>query len=521
MRQLLLISRKALYATVLITLLALWFMIPNFWNCSKHQWLPRSSMNLGLDLQGGVYLLLQLDIDTYLMEQLSAVTETLRKELRNSKIGYKSLAIKHNAIVLELRNITNYNLFKDILSNIDRDLVLRNQDNNKLEITFSEQKYTSIQDTIIYNSIEVLRSRIDSTGVSEPSIRRQGQNNIALEVPGIEDPKLLKSLITKIAKLTFNIVVDNDVKSSNRDIIKVKGYHNPEHSLLVHKQPVIRGDLLQSASVSFNNFSQPCVAFSFNSLGKKLLANVTTENKGKRLAIILDGKLLSAPVVNEPILGGEGIISGNFTIESASELSLLLKSGSLPTTIDIVEERSIGPSLGKDLIHASKIAGYVGFMLVSLLMLIVYGTLGIVSALTLVIYLIYMIAMLSALGVTLTLHGIAGIILTIGMAVDANILIFERIREELNIGCSLIQAIRNGFKLSATAIIDSNITTLLISLVLYIFGTGAFRGFGVVLAIGVLCSMYSSIVVTRILIGLWIRCGLPIKFVNMKLNKKY
>lgn len=512
-----------IFITVLITATALCFVVPNFFDTTKYQWLPQKTINLGLDLKGGSYVLLQLDFDTYVTEQLNIIVGNLRKELRNNKIGYKELKIQKQYIHLELRDSEARFKVENLLRNLETSILIKFSQNNKLHISFTDHKLSELRESLIENSMEIIRMRIDSSGTTEANIQKHGDNNIILEVPGIEDPKHLKNLVTKIAKLTFNIVDSGTVAQDqhiSKDLMLVKEQNNPENKLLVRRQPTIGGDLLTNANVSFNKYSQPVVLFTFNSLGTKLFADITKEYQGRRLAIILDGKLLSAPVISEPILGGAGMISGNFTIESAKELSLLLKSGALPAALSVIEEKTIGPTLGSDSIRAGKLAGCIGFVLVCIFMLCIYGILGLFANIALFFSLIYILAILSMLQATLTLPGIAGIILTIGMAVDANILIYERIREELQNGSSILYSVREGFKLSFATIIDSNITTLLAAILLYIFGTGAVKGFAITLAIGILSSMYSATIITRMLIDSWVKYKLPIKLNTTTICKR-
>ncbi|KJV56267.1 protein-export membrane protein SecD [Orientia chuto str. Dubai] len=510
-------------ATVLITIIAVIFVMPNCFDTTKYQWLPQKTINLGLDLKGGSYVLLKLDFDTYITEQLNVMAGNIRKELRNNKIGYKELKTQRQNINLELRDSKDYSKIENLIKKLEPGISIKFNKNNQLKISFTDHKLSTLRESLIENSMEIIRMRVDGSGTTEANIQKYGDNNIILEVPGIEDPKHLKTLVTKIAKLTFNIV---DSESSiqdqhvHKELMLVKEQNNPKNQLLVKKQPAIRGDLLSRANVSFNKYSQPVVSFEFNSLGAKLFANITKEYQGKRLAIILDGKLLSAPVITEPILGGAGIISGNFTIESAKELSLLLKSGALPAALSVIEEKTIGPTLGSDSIQSGKLSGCIGFIIVSIFMLCTYGILGLFANIALFFSLLYIVAILSILQATLTLPGIAGIILTIGMAVDANVLIYERIREELQKGNSILYSIREGFKLSFSTIVDSNITTLLAAIVLYIFGTGAIRGFAITLAIGIVSSMYTATIITRILIDLWVKYKLPIKLNTLALFKK-
>ncbi|XP_044732910.1 protein translocase subunit SecD [Chrysoperla carnea] len=357
--------------------------------------------------------------------------------------------------------------------------------------------------------------RVDSTGTKEPILQKQGDRHILLQVPGEEDPTYLKNILGKTAKVTFHLVDENaNVEEA------VKG-HVPMCSMLVQgdrmgylvvkKKAILGGDSLTTAAASFDQNSQAGVSFSFNSLGSKLFGEVTKNNVGKHLAIVLDNKLLSAPTINQPIMGGSGIISGDFTVESANELALLLRAGSLPAPLKIIEERSIRPNLGADSIESGKKAGIIGFAAVCIFMVWSYGLLGLFANIALSLAMLYVLALLSLFQATLTLPGIAGIILTMGMAVDANVLIYERIKEELNKGTSNLYAIKTGFESAFATILDSNLTTLIVAFLLYIFGVGAIKGFAVALTIGIISSMFSAIIITKLLIDIWVKYFKPKK----------
>ncbi|MDA9163639.1 protein translocase subunit SecD, partial [Rickettsiaceae bacterium] len=345
-------------------------------------------------------------------------------------------------------------------------------------------------------------------------IQRQGVKNILLQVPGEENPSELKRVLGKTAKLTFHML------DEGANLERARAGHAPLGSrvvksesddnavMVIKKKIIVSGDQLNNAQAQFQD-AMPVVHFSFNSIGAKKFAEATSNNRGNRLAIVLDGKVLSAPVINDPILGGDGIISGSFSVESATELALMLRAGALPAPLKVVEERTIGPNLGADSIQSGKLAALAGFAFVVVFMLISYGVLGIFANITLVVALLYILALLSMLQATLTLPGIAGIILTIGMAVDANVLIYERIREELEKGCSNLYAVKIGFESAFATITDSNVTTLIAAFLLYTFGVGAIKGFAVTLTIGIIASMYTALVVTKLMIDIWLKYAKP------------
>ncbi len=509
------IPKWKLFFSILFTIVAFIYALPNFTTVDSRIF-SNHKVNLGLDLRGGSHLLLDVDFDNYLNNIMNNLADHLRKYLRKNKIGYKNMIIKNRTIQFELRSLKNHKQVKKIVSKIDPQINIDNNNAN-IKLSYSDSQLAKLKYMVIEQSIEIIRMRIDSTGTKEPNIQRQGDKHILLQVPGEENPQQLKNILGKTAKLTFHLLDENaNIQEALNgslppDSILVKGENTnkQEYYVVIKKKPLISGEQLATAQVSFNQNSQPVVAFSFNNLGSKLFAEITKNNSGKRLAIILDNKLLSAPVINEPILGGNGIISGNFTVELANELALLLRAGSLPAPLKIVEERTIGPNLGEESIKSGKKAGIIGFVSVIIFMTWSYGILGIFANIALSLTLLYTLALLSLLQATLTLPGIAGIILTIGMAVDANVLIYERIREELEKGTSNLYAIKIGFKSAFTAILDSNVTTLIVAFLLFIFGVGAIKGFAITLTIGIMSSMFSAIIVTKLLIDIWMKYQKP------------
>jgi preprotein translocase subunit SecD len=368
-------------------------------------------------------------------------------------------------------------------------------------------------------SIEIIRRRIDETGVREPTIQRQGEERILVQLPGIDDPDRIKDLLKKTAKMTFHLI---DETTSVTDALA--GRVPPGSVLMmsdqetdasgepipyvVRKRVVVGGDTLVSAQSSFQE-NQPVVSFRFDSIGTRKFGEVTQENVGQRLAIVLDGKVISAPVIREPILGGSGVISGRFTVQETIDLALLLRAGALPADLTILEERTVGPDLGADSIRAGEIAAAIGLLAVIFFMALYYGLFGLFSAVALILNLIIIVGLLSLLQATLTLPGIAGIVLTLGMAVDANVLIFERIREEARGGKTPVAAMDAGYRRALTTIIDANVTTLIAAILLYNFGSGPVKGFAVTLGIGIVTSMFTAMMVTRLLSVVWLRRRRP------------
>ncbi|MFM8186753.1 MAG: protein translocase subunit SecD, partial [Alphaproteobacteria bacterium] len=367
-------------------------------------------------------------------------------------------------------------------------------------VSFSDYEIDNLKKNLLSQSIEIIRRRIDENGTKEPTIVAQGENRILLQVPGVKNSDELKNILGKTAKMTFHLA-SNGGESFDEVF---QAFDNRGNSFSLKKEVMLSGDLLIDASATYHE-GKPAVAFRFNTAGTRKFAEITQENVGKIFAIILDGKVVTAPVINTVINQGNGVISGSFDVKEASEVALLLRSGALPTPLLIVEERSVGPSLGSDSIKSGQIACLVGLILVSIFMVIFYGYFGLIANIALVVNIAIIISVLSLLSATLTLPGIAGIVLTMGMAVDANVLIFERIKEELASSKSILPAIEKGFGQAYRAIIDSNITTLIVAFFLYVFGNGSIKGFAVTLSIGITSSMFTAILLTRMLIVIWIR----------------
>ena len=495
--------------------------MPNFYDMTEDNLLPQNQLVLGLDLRGGSHLLLDVDFETYAKDQMEMVSDAIRKDLRSKRIGYKNFMVRY---VEDRGPVMSFTLRKpqdhesEMRKIINRTLKGGAIDvkDNKVQVTYMPARLEELQEQVINQSIEIIRMRVDSTGTKEPMLQRQGRKHILLQVPGEENPGHLKNLLGQTAKMTFHLVDENITTdpTNNPEVMMLPLKDAAEASMAggimvpVKKKAILSGDMLVDARANFYN-ATPVVEFELNSVGSKIFADVTKNNRNKRLAIVLDNEVLSAPNINDPIMGGKGHITGNFSVESANELALLLRAGALPAPLNIIEERSIGPSLGSDSIDAGKKAGMIGFAAVVVFMVWSYGILGLFANTALVLALLFIFAMLTMFQATLTLPGIAGIILTIGMAVDANVLIYERIREELHKGASNLHAIRQGFDHAFGTIADSNITTLIAACLLYIFGTGAIKGFAVALSIGIIASMFSAIIITKLLIDIWYKYYRP------------
>ncbi|MGE5546367.1 MAG: protein translocase subunit SecD [Solirubrobacterales bacterium] len=475
-------------------------------------------VSLGLDLQGGSYLLLEVDTGYVVREQLNSLVEGIRSELRKEKVKYSDLGVAGpDSVKVRVIDAGDRDRVRGLLRKLDPETSLDSDAEGLLTLRYSEQALTKRIQQAVEQSQEIVRRRIDELGTREPSIQRQGKERIVVQLPGVKDPDRIKSLLGKTAKLTFHMVDDTttpDEAARGRvppgSVLlpaTETGRGLPSH-YVVKKRVEVGGDMLTNAQVTFQD-GRPVVSFKFNTQGGKKFGDTTRENVGKMLAIVLDDKVISAPRVNEPILGGSGIISGSFTSEQAKDLALLLRAGALPAPMNVLEERTVGPDLGADSIHAGAIASFLGLALVVVFMVVIYGTLGVLADVALVVNLILLMALLSVLGATLTLPGIAGIVLTMGMAVDANVLIYERVREELHNGRSILSAVQSGFDRAFNTIFDANLTHMIAAALLYIFGTGPIRGFAVTLGIGIATSQFTAIMVTRLLVNTWIKMRRP------------
>ena len=458
-------------------------------------------VNLGLDLQGGSYLLLEINSDPLVKEKIQSKVIPLKKLLKENNLKYSNFIINEKNLSFSIDNPKKFKLFffsrKDNLLNPyinnynSHELDLKITGNN-VDIFFSRFGLLTINNSALKQSIEIVRRRIDDVGTKEPTILQRGEKRILVELPGLKDPERIKNLLVKTAQLNFRLVSDNDEFGIDK-LVSENG-----EDLNVSKRIVMSGDNLIDAQPNFSTQSnEPTVSFTLDRLGAQKFGRTTTDNVGKRLAIVLDGKIISAPSINEPITGGSGIISGNFSFQEATDLSLLLRSGALPTPLNVVEERTVGPDLGEDSIKSGLISLIVGFCFVVMFMLYKYKIFGLIANIALIANLIMLIGVLTILEATLTLPGIAGIILTVGMAVDANVLIFERIKEELKTEKSVIHAFHIGYSKARITVLDANITTLIAAVILFAFGSGPVKGFAITLGIGIITTLFSAYFLAR------------------------
>jgi len=501
------LSRSRIMMILAICVLGIFFAVPNM--LSDTSKLPKwwQPVNLGLDLQGGSNLLLEVKMDDVLKERMSTIEDSVRQVLREEKIRYQNLKAGADSVKVKIENANSRSRAISKFNKVDDGLEISEEDDGTVVIKYSDVAVNQLKAKVVDQSIEIVRRRIDELGTKEPVIQRQGSDRIVVQLPGLQNPEYVKTLLGKTAKMAFHLV---DSRSTAADARRGKLNaasrlinSSDGETLVISRKPVVSGENLIDAQPSFQE-GAPVVSFKFNGLGGKKFGEATKNNIGERLAIVLDNEVISAPVIQSAILGGNGVISGNFTVKSASDLALLLRSGALPAPLEVLEERTVGAGLGADSIREGVYASVIGLIAVVVFMIAAYGLFGIFTTVTVFINLFLMLGVLSVIGATLTLPGIAGIILTIGMAVDANVLIFERMREEVKNGRSTKDAAEAGFTEAWATILDSNLTTLVAAAVLFYFGSGPVRGFAVTLAIGIATSMFTSVTVTRVMIASWI-----------------
>jgi len=471
---------------------------------SLPSWLPHKTVNLGLDLRGGAHLLYQADMDKVFNDRVARFDNDFSRWMRENDITNNGIEVSEKGIAITVASTEEADQLKSMIRKNDPRLLVRST-NDGLTVTVSMEDdfIKQVQDTVISQAIEVIRRRVDETGTTEPVIQRQGVDRILIQVPGASSEQV-RDLVGKTAKLGFYLLGKQRFRNKELPFLD-----EPTRKLSVKRSPEIDGNMLENAQPSFNQGGEAVVSFRLDSEGSRKFCDITKKNVGKPFAIVLDEQIVSAPRINEPICGGNGQISGGFDVKEAKELAILLRAGALPTDLQVVEERTVGPSLGADSVEAGKKASIIGLVFVLIYMIFSYGLFGIMANVALVVNIALILAVLSSLQATLTLPGIAGIVLTVGMAVDANVLIFERIREELAGGRTAISAIDAGYSRAMSTIVDSNLTTLIAALILFSFGTGPIKGFAVTMGIGIVTSFFSAIMVTRLLVVLWLQKSKP------------
>jgi preprotein translocase subunit SecD len=521
---------KAL-AIILIALVVCLCAVPNFFPEAQVKTWPlwaQRRLVLGLDLQGGSYLLLEVDSNYVRKEKLDSVRDDVRRVLREAKIGYTGLNARNDAVEVRISRDTDFQTalskLRDLSqplggllgSNGQRSLEVNDPGGGVIRLTVPQAAITDRIRQTIEQSIQIVERRVNQLGTVEPVIQRQGTDRILIQVPGLQDPTELKRILGKTAKMEFRMVdttvpPDQAAKGSvPADDEILMSAQAPKIPYVVKKQVLVSGGELQDAQPGFDQRSgEPIVSFRFNSTGSRKFSQATTDNVGQPFAIVLDNEVISAPVIREPITGGSGQISGSFTVQAANELAILLRAGALPAPLTVIEERTVGPGLGQDSIEKGELAAYVGSILVVVFMLLTYRLFGLFANIAVTINVAMIFGVLSLLNATLTLPGIAGIVLTVGIAVDSNVLIYERIREEVRGGRNAISAIDAGFRRALATILDSNITTFIAAAVLFYIGTGPVRGFAVTLGIGILTTVFTAFTLTRLIVAGWVRWKRP------------
>jgi len=516
---------------ILTALLVCLCAVPNFFSDATVKTWPtwaQRHLVLGLDLQGGSHILLEVDSNAVRKEKLEQTRDDVRRVLRDARVGYTGLAVRGNSVEVRIREGQNADLALTKLRELStplggilsttgqRNIDVTTEQGGLIRLTVTDPAIVERIRQSVEQSIQIIERRVNELGTVEPLIQRQGVDRILVQVPGLQDPTRLKELLGKTAKLDFRMV---DGNNSVEEALKGRvppdddllyGTGQPKTPYLIEKRVLVSGGDLTDAQPGFDQrTSEPIVSFRFNTSGARKFAQATQENVGKPFAIVLDNEVISAPVIREPILGGSGQISGSFTVQSANDLSILLRAGALPAPLTIIEERTVGPGLGADSIAKGKISSYVGAAMVIVFMLATYGLFGLFANIAVAINVAMIFGVLSLLNATLTLPGIAGIVLTVGIAVDSNVLIYERIREEVRGGRTPINAIDAGFSRALATILDSNITTFIAAAVLFYIGTGPVRGFAVTLGIGIITTVFTAFTLTRLIVAAWVRWRRP------------
>ena len=487
-------------------------------------WAQAVKINLGLDLAGGSHLLLEAETPDVARQRLEAMEDLIRREMRRAGIGIGELSTSGGVLSFSVRDPgraeeaarTARNQAQPVGFSGAPDWDVRIEGGNRIVMRQSQAGIDQAAEQAMEVARDVIDRRINASGTLEPTIIRQGANRIVVQVPGVGDPEALKALIGRTARLEFKLLAENvtpDQLQSGRAPIGTQILPYAEQGegarIAVQRRAMVTGDRISSAAQDFDENGLPAVTIRFDGAGSQAFGRVTQENVGKRFAIILDNVVLSAPVIRTPILGGNAQISGSFTVQTANDLAISLRSGRLPVDLHVVEERTVGPDLGRESIQKGVIASIVATLVVILFMLITYGRFGVYTTIGLVLNALMILGLMAFFNATLTLPGIAGFVLTIGAAVDANVLINERIREEQRRGRRLHDALESGYREASTAIFDANITNVIAAVLMYYFGSGPIRGFAVVLMIGIVTSVFTAVNVTRMLVALWVRRARP------------
>jgi SecD/SecF fusion protein len=534
------VSNWTRIAVSIVLILGFLIALPNALPDSARTRLPafmQNTVTLGLDLQGGSYLLLEVGLDAVQKDRVESLTGDIRRALRKAHIGYTNLNAANDTVSVQITDPTRRDEAKTLIQALNPtagggvlsvgqrayDFADNGQGTFTLKMTDAYKQQTREQ--IVAQSIEVVRKRIDSLGTREPSIERQGDDRIVVQIPGLSDPEHLKATLGKTAKMTFQLVDEaaDRAGAAGRGVAPIGDEILPQQPdrngqklppIVVERRIMVSGDRLTDAQAGFDQRTgEPIISFKFDGVGAKEFADVTKAYppETQRFAIVLDKTVISAPVIQEPILGGSGQINGNFTAQGANDLAGQLRSGALPAPLKVIEERTVGAELGADSVKAGRYSALAGLLLVAFFMWARYGLFGIFADIALTLNVILLLGVLTLFGATLTLPGIAGIVLTMGMAVDANVLIYERIREEQRNGRSMLASIDQGFRRARATIMDANATHLIASLILFQLGSGPVRGFAVTLGVGIVTSFFTAVMVTRLIVVLWLNIRRPRK----------
>jgi protein-export membrane protein SecD len=530
------ISTWSRVLTALIVVAGILLALPNAlpgWVVAKMpRWLPTSSVSLGLDLQGGSYLLLEVGVDQVYKDKIESLVGDVRVAMRKARIGYTNLTAGADSVSFRVLDPARYNDAKALLAGLNpvvggsllaaggRNYELTEPGGSALVMKMTDAFKAETKTTTVNESIEVVRRRIDKLGTREPTIERQGEDRILVQVPGLSDPSRLIHDLGQTGKMTFQLVDDSaDVMQAARGIVPIgdellqqapgpKGIKLPP--LVVERRVMVNGDRLTSAKQGFDQqTSSPDINFTFDTVGAREFGDTTKANVGRKFAIVLDKEIITAPVIEGPILGGSGQITGNFTVEAATDLAGIIEAGALPAPLHPIEQRTVGAELGADQVKAGQYSALGGLVLVALFMVARYGLFGLFADIALTLNIVLLMAALTLFGATLTLPGIAGIVLTMGMAVDANVLVYERIREERRNGRTIIASIDAGFQRARATIFDANMTHMIASLILFQLGSGPVRGFAVTLGVGIVTSFFTAVMVTRIIVVTWLNAVRP------------
>jgi len=515
-----------LAALVFGVLFALPNVLPNSVLAQMPGWLPHNRINLGLDLQGGSYLLYEVDTVALKTEKLTNLTEDVRNTLQQKQIAGSQPALQNGVVDVRITDPAQIDAaFKDFqdlgeaLPNGGRDISVTTAPDQHIHLALSDQAMQQEAFKAVDQNIEIIRRRVDAMGTKEASITRQGQDRIVIEAPGESDPEKLKSIIGQTAKLTFQMVDDtvtaDDIAAGRippGSVLLPSDDGYDKNGVVVRRRSLVDGEMLVNAAAGFDQRTgRPDIEFRFNGQGTRRFAEASSQNVNKRFAIVLDNRVISAPTIDEPITTGSGQIAGNFTTDSAGQLALLLRSGSLPAPMKVVEQNTVGAELGADAIHAGEISLAIGAASIFVFIIFAYGLFGVFAAFALLLNALLMAATLSLTQATLTLPGIAGMVLTLAVAIDANVLIYERMRDESRSGRSLVAAVDHGYSLAYPSIADANLTSLISAFIMMEIGSGAVKGFAWTLTIGVISSVFTAILVTQVLIGWWFRATRPKK----------